>query len=144
MQLSFSLNSLLAVSFDRCSPPAENLHHPWCSHLSPHYNSSGKDNYASDEGLFRLFQSSSSLSDTMVKGHYLQDSCLSNPKSIAQHQRELKAQLTVVESCLTAQRSVLVLVLVGHRGERISTDPTALQSAVQKVWKVQLCVLLYS
>lgn len=38
---------------------------------------------------------------------YLRDSCLSNAKSIAQHQGEVRARLTIIESYLVAHLPVL-------------------------------------
>lgn len=83
----------------------------------PSLHFSGKDNYASNEAPFIVsanVSELSALSNTMaphwVNGSmltsYLQDSCLSNAKSIAQHQGEVRARLTIVESYLTAQLPV--------------------------------------
>lgn len=87
----------------------------------PSLHFSGKDNYASNEALFIVLANvSKSLSHSLslsqstmwrVNGStftsYLQDSCLSNAKSIAQHQGEVRARLTIVESYLTAHLPVL-------------------------------------
>lgn len=85
----------------------------------PSLHSSGKDNYASNEASVHcvalMFQSALSLRPSLTMGRvdgsaltsYLQDSCLSNAKSIAQHQGEVRARLTIVESYLTAHLPVL-------------------------------------
>lgn len=88
----------------------------------PSLHLSGKDNYTSNEAPFLVsanVQSSLSLSlsrsashclsqSTMVRVNgsaltsHLQDSCLPNAKSIAQHRGEVRARLTTAESYLAA------------------------------------------
>lgn len=122
--LYFPLTSLLAWRFDLCSPPVENLCHLWRSHLSPHCTSVGKIItlqmklcslcWLMFKALSLLPSCSLSLSlstigrvNRSVLTSYLQDSCLSNAKSIAQHQGEVRARLTIVESYLIAHLPVL-------------------------------------